>query len=666
MHAISHSLAHRGPGASRARSRWQPYTSALNPACSTQHCSPQSYLHTPASSVVSASPASYISPVWHLDHTRKHAPVPITSQPSQTHANPVRDVQKNKYATRLVDQAVKSLCEIWRPEDIPEAFCVCPEDSNAATAALEKNPASSEVPLMQLPLRNCQLPSPESPSTQASPFCSPSTPYHTSSPPTGCIRADHLMPIRGFVHEVLRRSRTPTGVLQTALCYLEAVRSKVPGVLQQERLKEAHPEAFATEGSAERIILASALDRDDASLDLSGACESDSDTISEMFTTTVLPAHPQAPLTAPPTELIANSDAELVDPPPIRQTTSKTPSGPLPPLPPLPSPLLCPRRTFLACLILASKFMQDRSYSNKAWAKLAGLPPREIGRCERAVGEALEWRLWVGKSPSTPSPSSGSIHRAVARCRSELVSHWTTCTWPTPTTPTPSYTAHTAAVRTCSRSVSTLRRAATMPNLESNAGDGFPYAQADSAFYESSMAITMEATLVAEPDMDDFARAPALSALAAPALQASLYAGDVSSPPVSTPGLAYSPMSTTSSDDGDRVTQLSFRHIPSSLGYSEVCADASVGKPLARDFSPWTAGNAVFSGNKLVALEPYVVSPPARLPPLSEAVSNPVLLERSVGQHLPDFVGSFGHHDHGVGVANSYNTIVNWSVSGLH
>ncbi|KAI0348847.1 hypothetical protein OH77DRAFT_1359329, partial [Trametes cingulata] len=54
-----------------------------------------------------------------------------------------------------------------------------------------------------------------------------------------------------------------------------------------------------------------------------------------------------------------------------------------------------PRRTFLACLILASKFMQDRSYLNRAWAKLAGLPPREISRCERAVGEALEWRLWI-------------------------------------------------------------------------------------------------------------------------------------------------------------------------------------------------------------------------------------------------------------------------------
>ncbi|TFK54190.1 hypothetical protein OE88DRAFT_1624660, partial [Heliocybe sulcata] len=64
-------------------------------------------------------------------------------------------------------------------------------------------------------------------------------------------------------------------------------------------------------------------------------------------------------------------------------------------MPSLPSPLLCPRRTFLASLILASKFMQDKCYSNRAWAKLSGLHPREIGRCERALGEALEWRLWV-------------------------------------------------------------------------------------------------------------------------------------------------------------------------------------------------------------------------------------------------------------------------------
>ncbi|KAH8107307.1 hypothetical protein DFH11DRAFT_1517899, partial [Phellopilus nigrolimitatus] len=46
----------------------------------------------------------------------------------------------------------------------------------------------------------------------------------------------------------------------------------------------------------------------------------------------------------------------------------------------------------------ASKFLQDRCYSNRAWAKLSGLPLREISSCERAFGDALEWRLWVGKA----------------------------------------------------------------------------------------------------------------------------------------------------------------------------------------------------------------------------------------------------------------------------
>jgi hypothetical protein len=90
----------------------------------------------------------------------------------------------------------------------------------------------------------------------------------------------------------------------------------------------------------------------------------------------------------------------------------------------LPSPLLCPRRTFLASLILASKFTQDKCYSNRAWAKLSGLPAREIGRCERALGEALEWRLWVGKTPAQPSSNSGSTanpsnSRPVVRSQSE-------------------------------------------------------------------------------------------------------------------------------------------------------------------------------------------------------------------------------------------------------
>ncbi|KAJ7206928.1 hypothetical protein C8J57DRAFT_1201605, partial [Mycena rebaudengoi] len=45
-------------------------------------------------------------------------------------------------------------------------------------------------------------------------------------------------------------------------------------------------------------------------------------------------------------------------------------------------------------LILVSKFTQDKlCYSNRAWAKLSGLPAREIGRCECALGDALDCHL---------------------------------------------------------------------------------------------------------------------------------------------------------------------------------------------------------------------------------------------------------------------------------
>ncbi|KAJ3909950.1 hypothetical protein F5879DRAFT_781255, partial [Lentinula edodes] len=55
----------------------------------------------------------------------------------------------------------------------------------------------------------------------------------------------------------------------------------------------------------------------------------------------------------------------------------------------------CPRRTFLASLILATKFMHDKSYSNRAWGTVCKLPSREVSRCERALGNALQWRLWI-------------------------------------------------------------------------------------------------------------------------------------------------------------------------------------------------------------------------------------------------------------------------------
>lgn len=76
------------------------------------------------------------------------------------------------------------------------------------------------------------------------------------------------------------------------------------------------------------------------------------------------------------------------------------------------TPFHDPRQTFMAALVLASKFQQDRAYSNKAWSKLSGLAPQEVTHCEKAPGDALQWRLWVGRdvqiaSDQDPAPVIG-------------------------------------------------------------------------------------------------------------------------------------------------------------------------------------------------------------------------------------------------------------------
>jgi hypothetical protein len=45
----------------------------------------------------------------------------------------------------------------------------------------------------------------------------------------------NLVPIKGFVREVLRQSRTSGSILQMALCYLEAIRAKVPELVEREK-----------------------------------------------------------------------------------------------------------------------------------------------------------------------------------------------------------------------------------------------------------------------------------------------------------------------------------------------------------------------------------------------------------------------------------------------
>lgn len=82
--------------------------------------------------------------------------------------------------------------------------------------------------------------------------------------------------------------------------------------------------------------------------------------------------------------------------------------------------LQCGRRMFLSALILASKYLQDRNYSARAWSKISGLNTQEINQNEISFLLAVNWRLhitnelfqrWAGivlkyTPPSPPSPGS--------------------------------------------------------------------------------------------------------------------------------------------------------------------------------------------------------------------------------------------------------------------
>jgi hypothetical protein len=57
--------------------------------------------------------------------------------------------------------------------------------------------------------------------------------------------------------------------------------------------------------------------------------------------------------------------------------------------------LQCGRRMFLAALILASKYLQDRNYSARAWSKISGLNTQEINQNEMAFLIAVEWKLHI-------------------------------------------------------------------------------------------------------------------------------------------------------------------------------------------------------------------------------------------------------------------------------
>lgn len=66
-----------------------------------------------------------------------------------------------------------------------------------------------------------------------------------------------------------------------------------------------------------------------------------------------------------------------------------------------PSPkdcIFCGRRMFLAALMVASKFLQDRTYRNSAWAKISGLNTAEITFSEMTFLQLIDYQLFISKN----------------------------------------------------------------------------------------------------------------------------------------------------------------------------------------------------------------------------------------------------------------------------
>jgi hypothetical protein len=79
---------------------------------------------------------------------------------------------------------------------------------------------------------------------------------------------------------------------------------------------------------------------------------------------------------------------------------------------------------FLAALICAHKFLQDKTYKNSAWSKVSGLDVSEINHAEKVMLQLLDYQLFVKKEtydqwvsmlqthlhiPSPSSPSHASL-----------------------------------------------------------------------------------------------------------------------------------------------------------------------------------------------------------------------------------------------------------------
>lgn len=212
---------------------------------------------------------------------------------------------------------------------------------------------------------------------------------------------ESVIPLQNFVKEVLRRSRTSCSTLQLALYYLHKSRRGI---------REAVSRAEASRDEIVRLEqeLAECKRR-------AAAAPEDS-----------YPSPPQSPSEHHQAEVVAQAHAvhasavaaELGE----RFTALVAAQN---------SPVLCGRRMFLAALISASKYLQDRNYSNRAWAKISGLPVGEINGNERAFLKVVDFKLhlpaeefqrWTERLAALASPATSPVDAAPTQSSSSRLS----------------------------------------------------------------------------------------------------------------------------------------------------------------------------------------------------------------------------------------------------
>ncbi|KAG0243593.1 hypothetical protein BGW41_001804 [Actinomortierella wolfii] len=248
------------------------------------------------------------------------------------------------------------------------------------------------------------------------------------------------LPLRTFVQETLKRSRSSYSTLQTALYYLYKIRNKVPSEFLKRRndqlyhnyqILSAHAAGLATPPPSPMHLQ---QDTFPTTSSTSSSASAVGATLPHSSSTTIdyfslrasapgnggaqhasLPAHHTLP-----SPVSTASNASMSPPDSCESSTSpststdSTTSSPSSTSANQPATqqlqhqqqqiqhqqqcnkiLYCGRRTFLAALMVASKYLQDRNYSNKAWAKISGLSIKEINANELVFLKLMDYSLFV-------------------------------------------------------------------------------------------------------------------------------------------------------------------------------------------------------------------------------------------------------------------------------